>query len=317
MEIRQLRYFVKIADLGSVSRASLALHIAQPALSQQMAQLEAELGQALLLRSRSGVSMTSAGEAFYRHAQRILRELSDLPRAVMNAGDGLSGTVTLGLPQSNAARFAMPLLERLAREHPGIELSLFEEISGNVLRHLRGGRLDLGVVVHDADAALVEAIHLMDEQLFVAAAPGLLAHWLDLPSDPHEPLGLELLARLPLALPSREHGVRLLVEQALLARQIQLPRTRITANSMPIMLQAARAGLAATVAPWAALADDLQRGSLHALTLAPSLARRVHVCHHAEMPLGSAAQAVLDLLVRTTREAVMQGDWQGVLLPEG
>ena len=107
MEIRQLRYFVSIADLGSLSRASKALFIAQPALSQQMAQLEAELGQPLLVRLPGGVQMTDQGQVFYRHAQRILKQLNEIGSALGECANQPAGIVAVGLPQSTAAQYAM------------------------------------------------------------------------------------------------------------------------------------------------------------------------------------------------------------------
>jgi LysR family nitrogen assimilation transcriptional regulator len=77
MELRQLRYFVSIVDHGSLSRAALVLHVAQPALTQQLRQLEEELGAQLLHRSAHGVTSTDAGKVFYEHAQAILKQVAD------------------------------------------------------------------------------------------------------------------------------------------------------------------------------------------------------------------------------------------------
>jgi LysR family nitrogen assimilation transcriptional regulator len=299
MEIRQLRYFVRIADLGSVSRAAEALHVAQPALSQQIAQLESELGQPLLVRRSTGVRVTEQGEVFYRHAQRILKELADLPGAVQQAGSQPCGTVALGLPQSTAAHFAMPLLAALRERHPAIEVEFFDEISGNLLQGVARGRLDMAVLVNDEHAALLQAQPLLEETLYLVSRPDLA---------PPGPVPLASLAHYPLALPGHAQGVRDIVEQALRAVGTPPPPPRIVANSMSIMRQCALAGWAHCVMPGGALDEDLRSGALKATPTEPPLARRAHLCVARDASLTLAGQAVYDLLIETRRSAA----WAGV-----
>lgn len=300
MEIRQLRYFVRIADLGSVSRAAEALHVAQPALSQQIAQLEGELGQPLLVRRSTGVRMTEQGEVFYRHAQRILKELADLPGAVQQAGSQPCGTVALGLPQSTASQYAMPLLAALRERHPAIEVEFFDEISGNLLQAVTRGRLDMAVLVNDEHAALLQAEPLLEETLYLVSRPDLA------PAGGVIPLAA--LARYPLALPGHGQGVRDIVEQALRAAGAELPPPSIVANSMSIMRQCALAGWAHCVMPGGALEEDIRSGALKATATGPALTRRAHLCVARDASLTLAGQAVHDLLKETTRAA----RWQGV-----
>jgi LysR family nitrogen assimilation transcriptional regulator len=252
MEIRQLRYFVRIADLGSFSRAAQALHVAQPALSQQIAQLEQELGQPLLIRGPAGVKPTAQGDVFYRHAQQLLKQWSDVASAVATAAAHPAGTVRVGLPQSTAAHYAMPLLAAMRERYPAIEIEFFDEISGNLLRGLHSGRLDLAVLVSDEDAKLLDAVPLLDETLFLVSAAG------------HAPRGksvtIERLAALPLALPGHEHGVRALVEGAVGARGLRLSNVAVLANSMSIMCEAIRQGMAHGVMPWAAVSVPVAAG---------------------------------------------------------
>lgn len=309
MEIRQLRYFLKIAELGSLSRASQALHIAQPALSHQMARLEAELGHALLHRRYNGVQVTEQGQAFYSQAQRILKDIDDLPNVVANSAADLRGTVAVGLPQSTAVHFAMPLLAALAQRHPGVGLEFFDEISGNLLHGLSSGRVDIAVMVNDEAAQLTRATPLMDEELFlVAAGTGALDGALD------NPLSIARLASLPLTLPSLRQGVRDLVEEAVRSAGAALPVPKIVANSMGIMRRAVESGAVCGVMPWGAVCDALQAGTLRAVALAPRLSRRVQVCSSRDAELSLAARAVRDLLIEVTRARVQSGDWQGVTL---
>lgn len=96
MNFRRLKYFVKIVDIGSLTQAAEVLHIAQPALSQQVATLEGELNQQLLIRTKRGVTPTDAGKILYTHARAILRQCEQAQLAVHNVGQALSGQVSIG-----------------------------------------------------------------------------------------------------------------------------------------------------------------------------------------------------------------------------
>src|SRR5687767_5774870 len=112
VNLRRLKYFVKIVDVGSLTQAAEVLHVAQPALSQQLATLEGEFKQQLLLRTQKGVMPTEAGKALYRHAQIILRQFNQAQADVLNAGRTLSGQVSVGMaPGTAASALALPLLK--------------------------------------------------------------------------------------------------------------------------------------------------------------------------------------------------------------
>ena len=130
MDVRQLRYFVSIVDFGSLGKAAEKLFVAQPSLSQQMARLEDELGVPLLLRSNHGVTPTAEGDALYRHARLVLKQMEQLKQEVMKGVGVESGTVALGLPTTMASVLAVPLFERIQDRYPGIRLQFFETMSG-------------------------------------------------------------------------------------------------------------------------------------------------------------------------------------------
>jgi LysR family nitrogen assimilation transcriptional regulator len=307
MEIRQLRYFVRIADLGSFSRAAGALHVAQPALSQQMGQLERELGEQLFTRRSTGVELTQPGHVFYRHAQRVLKQLAQIAPAVKAGSANPVGTVAVGLPQSTAAQFAMPLLAAVRERLPGVALELYDEISGDLLRGVNAGRLDLAVLVSDGDAALLKAVPLLDETLYLVSAPALAPRG--------RSVAVKRLAQLPLTLPGPGQGVRDLVDAAVRAQGGAPSEPAIVANSMSIMRQAVLDGLAHSVLPWGAVANELAAGRLKAAPLSPALARRAWLCtaHDADPP--PAALAVADLLNAIVREHVQSRRWPGTALP--
>ena len=119
MDMRQLRYFVQIVESGSLAKASRQLFIAQPALSQQMARLEDEVGKPLLVRSSRGVVPTDNGEALYHHAKFMLRQLDQAVAVARQDTAALSGRVTLGLAPTTVCQLGLPLMQHLRAKYPG------------------------------------------------------------------------------------------------------------------------------------------------------------------------------------------------------
>ena len=147
MNIRRLQYFVKIVDIGSLTQAADVLHVAQPALSQQLATLEAEVRQQLLLRTTRGVTPTEAGKVLYRHAQLILRQCEQAKSEMSASNAGINGAVSVGLaPGTAAAGLALPLLRTTRARHPGILLYLNETYGSTLSEMIMNGRMDMAVL---------------------------------------------------------------------------------------------------------------------------------------------------------------------------
>ena len=144
MELRQLRYFVRVVELGSFSRAAADLDMVQSALSQQVARLEGELSARLLTRSAQGVSPTEAGIAFFREAQLTVRHADQAVRAAQDAR--LSGTVSIGLPPTVASILGVPLLHAMRERYPDVRVHLVESLSGHLANLLNARQLDLAVL---------------------------------------------------------------------------------------------------------------------------------------------------------------------------
>lgn len=147
MNLRRLKYFVKIVDIGSLTQAAEVLHIAQPALSQQLATLEGELKQQLLIRSKRGVTPTEAGNILYMHATTILRQCEQAHSAVNCAGEALIGQVSVGLALgSSALRISAYLVQAVREQHPGILLYINENTSDLLSELVADGRMDMAVI---------------------------------------------------------------------------------------------------------------------------------------------------------------------------
>ena len=176
VNLRRLKYFVKIVDIGSLTQASEILHIAQPALSQQLATLEGEFQQQLLVRTKRGVTPTEAGKVLYRHAQIILRQFEQA-RSDVNSARALSGQVSVGLaPGTAASALALPLLKTVRARHPDIVLHLNESFGTTLSELVLNGRMDMAILY--GGGGLMQGLAfepLLTEELFVVAPSGMLA----------------------------------------------------------------------------------------------------------------------------------------------
>lgn len=308
MELRQLRYFVAIVDHGSLSRAALVLHVAQPALTQQLRRLEDELGAQLLHRSTHGMRSTDAGKVFYQHAQAILKQVADARSAVTQSTTRPSGSVTLGLPHSISAALALPLWTAARATYPEITLQLTEEISGNLSEQLQSGRLNLAVLFDDGLLGHFAGTPLVEEDLmFICRAGSAFA-----------PAGASVTLQQALAttliLPAHQQGVRPRIEQV--AREAGLALSNvIEINSIAILKSALLADIGATLLPLAPLQQEIERGALVAYPVHdPAIARTVTLCSSRNIPLTNAAAAICQLVRQVTEQLCADAAWRGARL---
>ncbi|WP_310567096.1 LysR family transcriptional regulator, partial [Hydrogenophaga sp.] len=200
MELRQLKYFLAIADSGSFSAAAERVFVAQSALSHQMAQLEGELGVALFLRTRRGVALTEAGQRFYPHAVSILRQTDEAAQAARSGGGTPSGKVVFGLPHSVSSALALPLLRAVRQALPQVQLELTEELTGNLTPQLRAGQIQLAVLFDDGTLSEFSWTPMLRERLCLIGPPQGTARRA-------ASVTLRRALAQPLILPAQPHGV--------------------------------------------------------------------------------------------------------------
>jgi LysR family transcriptional activator of glutamate synthase operon len=171
MELRQLRYLDAVARRRSFTRAAFDLRVAQSALSQQVRRLERELGVELLLRTTRRVEVTEAGEVFLARARRALVEV-DGARADLDSLQGLvRGTLRLGgVPQLGPVH-AVALIAEFTHAHPGVAITVRDDVASTLLDQLRRGELDLVMALNDPDTLDgLEGVRLLDEELVLVTA---------------------------------------------------------------------------------------------------------------------------------------------------
>jgi LysR family transcriptional regulator, nitrogen assimilation regulatory protein len=208
MDLKQLEYFVRVAELGSFTRAALELDVAQPALSRQVRLLEVELRQPLLLRNGRGAVPTEAGKVLLDHGRGILHQVQRARDDLGRLRGGLSGRVALGLPSSVARVLAVPLTRAFREAMPDARLSISEALSAGLHEGLANGRLDIVVLYNAQPSRELDITPLLEEDLLLVRArpPGLHE------DPPPGPVELNEVAEMPLVIPSRPNAIRMHVE---------------------------------------------------------------------------------------------------------
>lgn len=167
MDLRGIRYFVQIAELGSITRAAQHLRVAQPALSRHVRALEAELGVSLMVRLPRGVRLTTAGRQFLDHCQRILRELGRAQDALRTGGAVAQGQVILGVSPTTGPLLLPGVVERMRRQCPQIQLKVVEAFSNQLYDWLLAGRADVAILTNPVHSRVMRVTPLSSEPIVV------------------------------------------------------------------------------------------------------------------------------------------------------
>jgi len=208
MDLKQLEYFVRVAEMGSFTRAAIALNVAQPALSRQIRLLEVELRQNLLNRNGRGASPTEAGQLLLEHGRGILHQVKRAREELARARSGHTGRVALGLPPSVARVLTVPLTRAFREKMPDAQLSISEGLSASMQENLLSGRLDIALLYNATSTPGLELWPLVQEELWLVQPrpPGLLE------DPPPPPISLKEVSQIPLVIPSRPNAIRMHVE---------------------------------------------------------------------------------------------------------
>jgi LysR family nitrogen assimilation transcriptional regulator len=288
MDLKQLEYFVRVAELGSFTRAATALGVAQPALSRQVRLLEVELRQNLLVRNGRGALPTDAGKLLLAHGRGILHQVERAREELGRVRGALAGRVAIGLPTSVAKVMTVPLTREFRQRLPDASLSISEGLSASMLEGLLTGRLDLAVLYNATPSPDIELTPLVEEDLYLMQPPGTPA--------PPDGVTLRELSALPLVIPSRPNAIRMLVETEL-ANIGCRPHIALEIDGVSAILD-----LVADGAGNAVLSRNAARTSAHADTLvlsrvhSPRLRTRLSVAISAQRPTTLTQQAMRELI---------------------
>jgi len=294
MDTRRLGYFVRVADVGNITRAAESLHITQSALSQHMSALENEFKTRLLERTGRGVETTVAGRSLYRYAQGILRLEKAARIDLRDGGDSPAGLVTVGLASySMASSLAVPLLRVVRQHHPNIHLQLIQNLTVVMSQAVLLGQVDMALIYDPGhvkgvafEQILVEDFHLITSARAhpVTARGGTIT--------------LEEASRLDFILPSEVHTVRQITDSVFHAAGLHC---NVVAEIEPSMVlrDAVVAGLGVTVLPQSAARTYFAPEEIRVYDFADTRMRTGMSLGVSEVqPLSDAATVVADVLRR-------------------
>ncbi len=272
MNLRQLRYFVKIVELGNMTRAAESLYVAQPALGMQIRQLEEDLGVALLIRHARGVEPTPAGTLLHARALEIL-ELVDRARKEVAAHDEQgSEAIRLGLTPMLMQVIGPDIVVNVRDRVPQIFLSLVEEMSHVLVDSLSRGEIDFCLAYDVPETSHVVRTPLQREDLVLVTLPS---------SDKGRAVTAAEAFDETLALPERGDTIRELVVRT--ARELGLePKIAFEVRSVPGIRNLVLRGVAAGVLPYGSVVDEVRDGRLDAHPIgSPPLRRTLYLASFA------------------------------------
>jgi DNA-binding transcriptional LysR family regulator len=291
MELRQLEYFVAVADEANFTRAAERIHVAQPAVSAQIARLERELGQLLLDRTRRQVRLTAAGEAVLPFARAALQAVADARRSVEELTDLVHGSVTLGTVSSH--NIDTPgLLADFHADHPNVEITLCTDTSDALIDGVRSGRLDAAVVSigSDEQPAGLDIEIVTDES--IDAAVGSDDPWAGRVSVTLEELGQRPLIALPVGA-----GIRHQLDAACAAAGVTV-RVAFEATTPQALADLAERGLGVAIVPSSV---SHHRDGLHRLPIVPELRGRLVLAWRSDGPISPAGRVLVEKARRLLR----------------
>jgi LysR family nitrogen assimilation transcriptional regulator len=301
MDLKQLSYFVRVAEMGSFTRASIVLDIAQPALSRQVRLLEVELRQNLLIRNGRGITLTEAGKVLLEHSRGVLHQMERLREELSRVRGSLAGRVAVGLPPTLGRILAVPLTREFTARMPDATLAIVDGLSKTMQESLLTGQLDIALVYNALPTPGIELRPLLQDELL------LVQGRLDQVAE-NGPVELADIADYPLIIPGRPNALRMHVETALLNISAQ-PRIAMEVNSVATILDLVADGVGcAILSPHAVLtAAQPERFTLRRI-VNPGLFPLLSLATSADRPATSTQQATLDMLERIAREVLQPAD---------
>jgi LysR family nitrogen assimilation transcriptional regulator len=302
MDLKQLEYFVRVAELGSFTRAAIALDVAQPALSRQVRLLEVELRQSLLTRNGRGAAPTEAGKLLLEHGRGILHQVERAREELGRVRGALAGRVAIGLPPSVAKVMAVPLIREFRQRMPQATLSISEGLSVGMHESLASGRLDIALLYNASPSPDIELTPLLEEPLFLVQRRDGKSQSAAKP----RPVPLREVAKLPLVIPSRPNAIRMLVETEM-ANLGCRPRVALEIDGVAAILDLVEDGAGSAVLSRNAVVTSARPQAFAIRPIgAPALRSKLSLAMSSQRPATLTQEAMFQLIQQTAR-ALLEG----------
>lgn len=309
MELKQLRAFLTVAEIGSVTKAAQLLHFVQPAITRQIQHLEAELGVPLFERTRLGMTLTPAGETLADGARRAIAELEQAKSNIRPTSGTVSGRVRLGLLESLLDILTEPVIKAVSEHYPMVELQLLTAPSGQLQKWLDEGELDLSLLYGLESTSSISTVPLTEDELW-AVGP------VEANLSSAVPVACETVFKHPLVLPQAGHGLRTLIDPIITSPRAAIS-SYIEANSIYLQKSLVRTGYGWTILPAVGVIADIRNGTLTGAPLTdPSLRREVVLgmprVNRTSLPIRAVATEIREAV----RQLVADGSWPGVTIDD-
>ncbi|ANY17699.1 LysR family transcriptional regulator [Bordetella pseudohinzii] len=293
-DLRALRIFSMVARHGSITKVAIDLGVSQPAVSRYLSMLEKQCGGYLFTRNGRGVSLTELGKQVLPMAEQVLASASDLNDVVAAAQGRVTGTVRIGTLPSLSEPLIVPLILRVQREHPGIQLQIVESAAGQIESGLQRREIDIGLPYRSHDALGNDEDVLLRLPSYLIGPPG------DRVTAAPQ-VAFAQLDGLPLVLSRKPSSVRMMLDEMGRRHDIEI-RVMVEADSGLIQKQMAVRRAAYTVLPWHVVAAEVKRGELQAAEIVQPSVLRIVSLMLTDRPT-QAVKVVATLLRHLAREA--------------
>jgi LysR family nitrogen assimilation transcriptional regulator len=303
LDTKQLQVFIAVGTAGSFSKAALDLNVTQPMITRHIRGLEEELGVELFHRNGRGVVMTEAGALLKAHADEIVERMRLAQNAVSNLRASPRGRLVLGVPPSVGTVLTVPLVKKIKNEFPNVALQVIEGFSGHILEWLIAGRIDAAVLYNSPNHPSVLTEPLADDELFLIG-PGLPE-----PALPRGPVSLNVLADLPMILPSRPHGLRRLIDNIVAEHGIY-PRIEMELEAMPSTLLLVEEGGGYTVLPYASVHLLAEAGRIEVWPFEPQITRKLILATSSQKPMSSTFRPLFRAVRAELRDIISTHVWK-------
>ena len=304
MNLRQLTYFLQIAELQSISRAASVLHVAQPSLSRQIQLLEHDLGVLLFLRSDKGVTLTEAGHALQERANAVLLQVRQIRDDIGVQSRTPMGELSFGLPPSMYRLLTVPLVCEFRQRYPEVQLLVTEGVSAAMHEAVLTAKLDTAVVSDVEPLSMLRSQLLLREQLFLV---GTRDAGLDMATE----MPVRELAERPLLLTSRPNAMRVIVERAL-AEHGHRVKPAVQTNSARLLCELAAQGQGFSVLPYCAISAAFAAGRVSAAPVT-GLSVTWTLVSSRERSQTLAGRKLRELIIEIARRQIAAGAWRGVV----
>lgn len=315
IDVKQVHYFMTLAEYGTISKAACALGLAQPSLSEHIVRLEKKLDTKLAIRGPRGITLTEAGRLLAREGRGLIEAARKLTDGLHLLRNDLSGTVSVALPPSLSSVLSIPLAETVRLEYPSIKLQLTEGLTGHILDWIERDVIDIGFVYMKLPATTFQATPLLREEIFLVSAPDNVP----VPTDDSGQyvIDADQLAGLPLVMPSMPHSARHEIDRFAREKGITLD-IALELDSLSQVIEMVARASAHTFLPHAPVAEAVRDGKLALGRIADSsFVRTAYLTRKRSRSVSMASLRIEATITNILRELIDKHGVMAELVPEG